>query len=499
MTHDNTNRMTHRTETPRRHITNLLAVAGLVVSASAGGAPNILIILADDMGTEVLSSYGFGNPTAVTPTLDRLAAEGIRFERFWSQPTCTPSRAAALTGRYAHRTGVAGPLRHYWALLDAPTPEPPAHATTELYYTPLELAESGEAEVTKPPPPPLPDGRSRGLSAQEILLPRVLKSLPEPYATAAIGKWHLTDLVNGGVDHPNEAGFDYYSGSLFGLPASFYAWRHVENGRITAESGYIDRRVTRDAIRWIGEQGNAPWFLWLSYSNPHVPLHLPPRDLLHSEARNLEPDIQGEENNRAYFLAQVEAMDTLIGQLLDGIPPDVLDNTYVMFLGDNGTDKWADPPAPRDPARVKMTVYEGGVNVPLIVTGPGIAGGRVERPLAHVVDLFATVLELAEADPETVLPRSLTIDSVSMAPYFFEQGLASRRAWVLSEGRVGTFDGTAIRDERYKLLVMNGREEFYDVEADPNELRPLALQTLSGEARRAYDRLGQQLDSVMPE
>ena len=86
-----------------------------------------------------------------------------------------------------------------------------------------------------------------------------------------------------------------------------------------------------------------------------------------------------------------------------------------------------------------------------------------------------------------------------MAPYFFEEDLASRRAWVLSEGRVGTFDGTAIRDERYKLLVMNGREEFYDVEADPNEFRPLALQTLSGEARSAYDRLRQQLDSVMPE
>ena len=486
-------------KTPRRHFTNLLAIASLVLPASAGGAPNILIILADDMGTEVLSSYGLGNPTAVTPTLDRLAEEGVRFERFWAQPTCTPSRAAALTGRYAHRTGVAGPLRHYWALLDAPTPEPPDHATPELYYTPLELAESGEAEVTKPPPPPLPDGRSRGLPAQEILLPQVLKSLPEPYATAAIGKWHLTDLVNGGVDHPNEAGFDHYSGSLFGLPASYFAWRHVENGRLTAESGYYDRRLNEKAIRWIAERGDDPWFLWLAYSNPHVPLHLPPRDLLHSEARNLEPNIQGEENNRAYFLAQVEAMDTLIGQLLDSIPPDVLENTYLMFLGDNGTDKWADPPPPRDPARVKMTVYEGGVNVPLIVTGPGISGGRVERPLAHVVDLFATVLELAEADLESVLPQSLDIDSVSMAPYLFEESLPSQRSWVLTEGRVGDFAGTAVRDERYKLLVMNDREEFYDIEADPNELRPLALETLSGEARSAYDRLRQQLDSVMPE
>ncbi|MDE0002370.1 MAG: sulfatase-like hydrolase/transferase, partial [Rhodospirillaceae bacterium] len=201
----------------------------------------------------------------------------------------------------------------------------------------------------------------------------------------------------------------------------------------------------------------------------------------------------------AYFLAQVEAMDTLIGQLLDGIPPDVMENTYVIFLGDNGTDKWADPPAPRDAARVKMTVYEGGVNVPLIVTGPGIAGGRVERPLAHVVDLFATVLELAEANPETVLPRSLTIDSVSMAPDLFEEDLPSRRSWVLSEGRVGTFNGIAIRDERYKLLLMNESEEFYDIEADPNELRPLSLQSLSAEARASYGRLKELVEHAISE
>ncbi len=482
-----------------RLVARLVAVSGLLLAASAAGAPNFLVILADDMGTEVLSSYGFGNPTAVTPTLDRLAAEGVRFERFWAQPTCTPSRAAALTGRYAHRTGVAGPLRHYWALLDAPTPVPPVTATTELYYTPVELVESGEAEVMKAPPPPLPDGRSRGLSTQELLLPEVLKSLAEPYVTAAIGKWHLTDLVNGGVDHPNESGFDYYSGSFFGLPASFFAWRHVENGRLTAESGYHDRRLNEDAIRWIGEQGEAPWFLWLSYSNPHVPVHLPPRDLLNSEARNLEPNFEGEANNQAYFLAQVEAMDTLIGQLLDSIPADILDNTYVFFMGDNGTDKWADPPSPRDPARVKMTVYEGGINVPLIVTGPGISGGRVERPLAHIVDLFSTVLELAEADVDSVLPESLVIDSVSMAPYLFEEGRPSRRSWVLSEGRVGSFVGTAIRDERYKLLVMGDREEFYDMEADPMELRPLDVQSLSGEARNSHDRLKPLIDNVVLE
>ena len=194
-------------------------------------------------------------------------------------------------------------------------------------------------------------------------------------------------------------------------------------------------------------------------------------------------------------------MDTLIGQLLDGIADEVLENTYVIFLGDNGTDKWVDPPAPRDPARVKVTVYEGGINVPLIVTGPGISGGRVERPLAHVVDLFATVLELAGADAAGVLPESLVIDSVSMAPHLFQADLPSRRSWVMSEGLMagGTLGGTAIRDERYKLLVMPDREEFYDIEADPHELAPLSVETLSAAARSAYDRLKGRMDGVTPE
>lgn len=472
-----------------------LALVWTLLPVAVSAAPNILVIIADDLGTESVASYGIGEATAVTPTLDRLASVGVRFERFWSQHVCSPTRAAVLTGRYAFRTGVRSAIPAQWTSMDAPTPEAPPHATTELIYTPAGLVEPGNEALSSRPPPP-PNRRPRGPATDEIMLPRLLQAAPEPYATAAVGKWHLADLLNGQLDHPNDSGFDYYSGVLFGGPSSYFAWRHLENGRLTAESGYYDTHVTDDAIRWIDEQGETPWFLWMSYSNPHTPVHLPPRDLLRSAARDLPPNFETEDNNRAYFFAQVEAMDTLIGRLLDSIPDDVMQNTFVIFFGDNGTVEWDDPPPPRDRDRVKGTVYQGGIEVPLIVTGPGIAAGRVERPLAHVVDLFATILELAEVNPEEVLPDDLAIDSVSIADHLFEENLPSRRSWVLSEGTLGSEVGTAIRDERYKLVVINEREEFYDLENDPNELNALPVPELSGAARTSYQTLTEQLRSL---
>ena len=493
----NRNRPTGPGETMKKLVLALATVSVLLPAVSAA-APNILVIIADDLGTESLASYGFGESTAVTPTLDRLASEGIRFERFWSQHVCSPTRAAVMTGRYAFRTGVRSAIPAQWAAMEAPTPTSPAHATTELVYTPAGLVGAGNESLSARPPPP-PNRRPRGPSTDEIMLPRLLQTAPEPYATAAVGKWHLSDLLNGQLDHPNDSGFDYYSGVLFGGPSSYFAWRHLENGRLRAESGYYDAHITDDAIRWIGEQSDEPWFLWMSYSNPHTPVHLPLRELLRSPARDLPPNFDTEENNRAYFFAQVEAMDTLIGRLLDSIPDEVMQNTYVIFFGDNGTVEWDDPPPPRDRDRVKGTVYQGGIEVPLIVTGPGIAAGRVERPLAHAVDLFATILELAEVDIDAALPGDLAIDSVSIADHFHEENLPSRRSWVLSEGTLGAVVGTAIRDERYKLVVINEREEFYDLVNDPHELRPLSVPDLTGAARTSYETLTERLRALASE
>ena len=338
---------------------------------SGRSAPNILVILGDDMGVETLSAYDIGTPTAVTPNLDQLAARGMRFERFWSQAACSPTRAAILTGRYGFRTGVVTPLFYGWSKMDpaiVPQPSVPAGSPREIDFTPRAPVPDGVDFTMSSLPPTFPT--PKGPANDELMLPAILKSLPAKYATAAIGKWHLADFHNGNLKHPNHVGFDYFSGTVYGSPKSYFAWRHLENGQLSAATGYVDSRVIDDAKKWIGQQTDHPWFVWLGFTSPRTLLHRPPMELLHSAARDLDPDAVAPENAQAYFLAQIEAMDTLIGELLSSMSQETLDNTYIIFLGDNGTASWDQPPAPRDPRRVKMTVYEGGVAVPLIIAGP---------------------------------------------------------------------------------------------------------------------------------
>ena len=185
-------------------------------------------------------------------------------------------------------------------------------------------------------------------------------------------------------------------------------------------------------------------------------------------------------------------MDTLIGRVLDGIPADVMRNTYVIFLGDNGTARSATPPAPRVRGRMKGTVYEGGVNVPLIITGPSIEPGRVVSPLGHVVDLFATIIELAGGDSRDVVPRDTVIDSVSFAPYLFADTPPVRRTWVMAESA----RATAIRDATHKLIINPDDEEFYNLAEDPLELSPLELGDLTDAARTHYKQLKNRLTEL---
>ena len=300
-------------------------------------------------------------------------------------------------------------------------------------------------------------------------------------------------MNNGNLTHPNLVGFDYFSGTLYGSPKSYFAWRHVENGTVSAETGYVDSRAIDDAKKWIGRQNDDPWFVWLGFTSPHTPLHRPPGELLHSAARGLDPDAVTPENAQAYFLAQIEAMDTLIGELLGSMSQETLDNTYIIFLGDNGTVSWAQPPAPRDPRRVKMTVYEGGVAVPLIIAGPGIEEGQVRRPLAHAVDLFSTIVELAGGTTAT----SESIDSVSMTPYLLGTDTASARDWVLTEITFGRVPSRAVRNERYKLILQNGQQEFYDLDSDPHELNALDLSSLSAIEQDNYAELNAIVDQLV--
>jgi arylsulfatase A-like enzyme len=462
----------------------LLSVAvALLLSVNTQAAPNILLIIGDDMGVETLASYGIGANPPTTASLDELAREGAIFRNFWAQPVCSPTRATVITGRYGFRTGIGRPVGGGGM---PPPPEIPAGSPAESRGAPN--AASPE-DFALPRPHLLP---------AEFTLPMALKTEEDlAYATAAIGKWHLADADNGWTDHPNLAGFDHFSGLMGGGPESYFAWRKIVNGDVSGKVGYTASDKVDDAIAWLDEQGNNPWLLWFAFNLGHTPLHLPPEEHLQSDYSHIDPQAMPEESWQAAFSGMVEAMDTQIGRLLASLDPTTRANTYVIFIGDNGTyDPVVAPPFRH--GRAKGTIYEGGVNVPLIVTGPGVEPGRISEALVNSTDLFATIIEMAGIDPAVVVPENVTHDSLSFLPVLLEADEASRREWLYADEFFGGFDGVetadyAMRNARYKLLRFEGEEEFYDLQTDPYEYEDLLSRGLSSQERVEYETLKAQI------
>jgi len=347
---------------------------------------NVLLIVADDLGVDEVGAYGVGTSPPPTPFLDAIAADGVLFRNAWSSPVCSPTRAGILTGRYALRTGIG--------------------------YLVQTTAELGLDEVTLPE---LLDAGTDGA-----------------YAHAAIGKWHLGESVAaGGALAPNLAGFDHFAGVLANLKpplTDYFTWEQVEDGVTTTATGYATTRQVDDALAWI-DAAPEPWFCYLAFNAPHVPFHAPPPGL-HSV------DLSGAgdplDDPRPYYEAAVQALDAEIGRLLIGIA-DLRERTTVVFVGDNGTPQQVSLP-PFEPTHAKGSLYEGGVNVPLLVSGPTVvAPGRECDALVSTVDLFATVAELAGVEPADVLPEGRPLDSVSLGPYLREPGRPSRRATLFTE------------------------------------------------------------------
>lgn len=441
-------------------------IHGIEPDPVAKSAPNFLILIGDDMGVETLSAYGVGESTAVTPHLDALAERGVRFEQFWSQPICSPTRAALLTGRYEFRTGVTAPLFPYDHDLPIASPDVPDHANKSILFMPFGPIENIEDQLFEPPLPLRLLGMEPApLPMSELTLPQILRKAG--YATGAVGKWHLADPDNGWLAHPHHMGFEFFSGVMSGALWNFWAWPKLENGEMNQEQTYIDDTTVAAASRWIAEQ-DRPWYMTVNFINPHSPVHLPPTDLLSSDARNLDPDALSEDNVLPYFLAQIEAMDTLIGRLLDGLAPTVRDNTIVVFLGDNGTGPEALPNGPIDPSHGKGTVYQGGVLTPMIVAGPGVAGGRTSDALVHVTDFFPTILGFAGLEAG-IVPEDLVIDGVDFSAVLRDPRAPSARTWNYAGGQLFMSTFRTIRDDRFKLVDNDGDAEFYDLYSDPFE------------------------------
>jgi arylsulfatase A-like enzyme len=474
--------------------------------APAARPPNVLLIIGDDMGVETLASFGVGTQTPATPNLDALAASGVRFNNFWSQPVCSPTRATLITGRYGFRTGVGRPTGDgAFAGAMPETPPKPAGAPAEGRGGPAgagggrRRAADGDSPQGQPRQQALPPG-GPGLPSAEFTLPKAFGAQPElGYATAAIGKWHLADRNNGWARHPNLVGFDYFAGLVRGFPEGYFAWIKDVNGELSGKTGYAPDDKIDDAIHWIGARGDQPWFLWLAFNLPHQPLHLPPKALWTTDHSNIDPQADPDEDPKPHFRAMIEAMDTEIGRLLDTLEPSVRDNTYIIFMGDNGSTRQT-VGAPFAPNHAKGTVYEGGVNVPLIVTGPGVAKNRASDALVNSVDMFATIMEMTKIDPRTAVPRDDVIDAVSFLPYLSAPDKRSLRSWIYADTfspEQGVEGGQyAIRNDRYKLVVRAGEEELFDLASDRSEKNNLLAATLTPEQQKAHAALRAQVDAL---
>ena len=463
---------------------------------SESAPPNILLVIADDLGVEQLSSFGIGTQPAFTPNLDRLAQQGMSFSNVWAQPICSPTRATLLTGRYAFRTGIGAATPkavsgEYPEINMTVSDEPEISFFEDVPNKPIEIYEdlrpvfqtfrSFYVDEESFPGPPFPS--ANGLKSNELGLPAILKNAG--YATAAIGKWHLADTRNGWLQHPSAVGFDHYSLNMHNQPESYFAWFENVNGIVEGRNGYTPEQKVDDLLSWINEQDEKPWFSWLAFNLPHYPHHIP-------EVEGINPSGAEATDPRSALDLMTARMDQEIGRLLEGIGEEALENTIVVLIGDNGTTGEANDP-PFHPERGKFTLYEGGVRVPLIISGPGIPSGEQSAVMVNSTDLFATIVELSGEN----LPADLVHDSVSLASYFADPTADSLRNFMFAETFYegsGFEEGVfAIRDDRYKLIRWHDRQELYDLEEDPYENSNLLLDGSSDEELSVIERLS---DSV---
>jgi arylsulfatase A-like enzyme len=405
---------------------------------------NVLLVIGDDIGVDAIACYGLGSNPAPTPTIDGLAASGVRFTNAQVCPLCSPTRASILTGRHGFRTGIGRALTN----------------------------------------------NVNGLAASETLLPEVLATAG--IQTALIGKWHLGDDL--GPLTPTAEGFGLFTGALQGAINNYYQWPKVKNGTTSTSTTYATTDCVDEALAFIGSTPQ-PWFLMLAFHAGHTPLHAPPASLHTQNLAGLSPAT----TPVPFFRAMVQAMDTEFGRLLTTMPAAVRANTNVVFLGDNGTTSQV-VQAPFDPQRAKGTVYQGGVKVPLIVAGPAVGGvPRTEASLLHAVDLFTTLAAMQGVNAPAAVPAGVPLDAVNALPLLAAAPAPVRefsysQEFTGSTAMTASGDSEMIRNAQFALLRfvrpnLTVREELYDLAADPFETTDLMLAPLSPSASAAYTDL----------
>lgn len=398
---------------------------------------NVVLIIADDLGTDYLSFYENHLDTAALPNIQRLLPNGVRFKNAWANPLCSPSRAGILTGRHSFRTGVGTAVQN------------------------------GTATI----------------STSEITIPLLLKNLSQQnIATANIGKWHLSNATPvSNLLIPNQMGYDYYEGLFTGALSDYYNWTKTVNGSNVTVNNYSTTEITNNAVSWISTHHTSPFFLWLAYNAPHTPYHLPPAGMYtNTSLTGTATDIAN--NKPEYFKAMLEALDFQIGRVLDTLQAlQLMQNTTIIFIGDNGDDQQIVQTV--GAGRAKGSLYQAGVCVPMIVSGQQVVNpGRSSNALVSTHDLFATIIELmGYSNWQNAVPGTVTIDSKSLMPVVLNQ-TDSVRPWAFTEvfGSVSTANGKAMRNEQYKLIDFDtSAQKLYFLPTDSNEVSDRLITNMS--------------------
>ena len=378
--------------------------------------PNILFVLADDLGYADLSCYG--RRDYPTPALDRLAAGGVRLTQGYANScVCSATRIALLTGRYQQRltVGLEEPIT-----VPKPTDQlPPGHPTLASLL------------------------RTAG------------------YRTALIGKWHIGAAPQAA---PTNYGYDYFYGytgggtSYYPLPAtSPMPDDLVRNGDPVAWQGYLTDVLGEEAVRWMGE-GTAPFFLSMHFNAPHAPWTAPGDT---AGAMLWTDPLDRNRGNLAAFAQIVQSLDRNVGKLLDALDRLGLANDMiVVFTSDNGGERFSETwPF----TGVKGELLEGGLRVPLILRWPGrIAAGSVSSQVMVSMDFLPTLLAAANASPDPGFPsdgeNQLSVLTGAAPPH------DRRLFWRHKAG-----DQAAVRDGDWKYLRLGGKEHLFDLATDVRE------------------------------
>ncbi|MDZ4796961.1 MAG: arylsulfatase [Bryobacteraceae bacterium] len=414
----------------RRELLYGAAAAGATtMQAQQSSRPNVVVFLADDLGS---ADVGYKGAEFETPNIDRLCRDGLKFNRFHSMPLCSPTRSAFMTGRHPVRFGLTYSVVRPWS-----------------YY---------------------------GLSVQEKTIANVFHEAG--YQTGCIGKWHL------GHTHekllPRSRGFDYFYGHMNGSIDYFEHTRDgspdwQRNGETVRETGYATELLAADAVRWIEARDKTrPFFLYMPWNAPHAPLQAP-EALIAKYASITDP-------KRRTYAAMVDAMDQGIGRVVAALGRGgLMENTIVLFVSDNGGPRGQG--ANNGSLRAgKGTVFEGGLRVPALLHWKGrVKPGQTDQ-VSCVTDLLPTLAGAAGID----VTGTKQLDGMNLWPLLISGKTQPREELffaVQGEGAGTAPKQHALRSGDWKYIQIEKEHYLFNLATDPDEKNNL----ISSEAARAAD------------